>query len=948
MYRKLILSCIAGFLTAQAIAQTGSISGVVKDKNKNESLVGVTAVIEGTTIGAVTDFDGTFTIEGVAPGTYNVRFSYISFTPLIVEKIVVEKNKTTIVNAEMEEQSLEMEGVEVVAQRRSNTEVAMISSIKASSVITNGISSQQILKTQDRDASEVVKRIPGITITDDRFINVRGLSSRYNNVWINNAAAPSSETDLRAFSFDMIPSAMIDNITIYKTPAPELPADFSGGFVKISTKNMPDKNSISFSYSSSYNDGTTFNDFYTYKGGKTDWLGYDDGTRALPDGFPANLQKLKQAKTLEEDKENKAIFQELGRAMNKNWTAYPVTAIPDQRIGLNVNSRFNLFNIKCGNVTALNYGNTRDYNDVFNASYNSYNFLDDSVNPEFKFVDDVYVNKIRIGVMHNWAFFLGKGHKIEFRNLFNQISNDRTTLRRGFEFYSSQNMRSYEYTFSSRSIYTGQLAGEHAFNNRNTVIDWNVGTGTASKNMPDTKRLTQFLVVDSNLYGYGRYSTAFLPNANMKYAGRLFLETAENVYNGSANLTQKFMIGEFKPEVKAGFFYERKYREFSVRNIGYVISDYSKYNTRIAFQSLDSLFRDENINDSTGIRIDEATNKSDAYVGLNRLYAGYLGFKLPFTRWMTLYTGVRVESNSQVLNSHDNANSEPVYVFNDTIDYFPSANLMFGITEQHIIRLSYGKTINRPEFREIAPFAFYEFDVNAVFSGNPELMNAIVHNYDLRYEFYPSARETFTFGVFYKEFIHPIEVQYKFTGSGLEYTYHNALAADNYGAEIEMRKSLSFISPLKDFLLVTNAAIIQSMLEFGPNSLEHDRPMYGQSPYIVNIGLFYDNPDIGLMSSLLYNIIGERIETVGIPAQNPREDIPNVFEMPRHSLDFALSKKFLKHYELNFGVKDILADDYRLQQTVKNTGPAGNNETIQYVKKYIPGRYFTMGFKVTF
>lgn len=171
----------------------------------------------------------------------------------------------------------------MVARKRGNTEVALMNTLKSGSLIVSGITAQQISKSQDKDAAEVVRRVPGITITDGRFVVVRGLEERYNSVMLNNATAPSFEADKRAFSFDAIPSGLIDNILIYKSPAPELPADFAGAAIKIQTKNVADENSFSFSYGAKYNEGVTFNrDVLTSEGSRTDWLGWDDGSRALP------------------------------------------------------------------------------------------------------------------------------------------------------------------------------------------------------------------------------------------------------------------------------------------------------------------------------------------------------------------------------------------------------------------------------------------------------------------------------------------------------------------------------------------------------------------------------------------------------------------------------------------------------------------------------------------
>ncbi|HEX3008919.1 MAG TPA: TonB-dependent receptor [Bacteroidales bacterium] len=345
MYRAKSKSLfLIGFLllSIQTIAQTGKLEGVITDKNTKETLVGANVIIVGTTIGALADLDGHYVIDNIKPGTYNIQLSFISYKPLVLEGIKIEAGKTTQLNTELEEVSVTLGNVEVVAVKRGGTEISMINAIKANQLVASGISSQQIQRSQDRDASEVVKRVPGITIIDDRFIVVRGLNQRYNNVWLNNAATPSSETDVKAFSFDAIPSSMIENLMIYKSSAPEIPADFSGGFIKIFTKNMPDENTYSIGYSTSFSPGTTFSDFYRFGSKNDNWTGFDN-KRELPSYFPSNLQNVSANDQVE-----------LSKRLDNTWTPSLKTALPDQRVNFSMSHRMKLGNNTFGVNTCLN------------------------------------------------------------------------------------------------------------------------------------------------------------------------------------------------------------------------------------------------------------------------------------------------------------------------------------------------------------------------------------------------------------------------------------------------------------------------------------------------------------------------------------------------------------------------------------------------------------------
>lgn len=928
-------------LNSNTFAAIGSIEGTIFDKKTRETLVGAQVVLEGTSIGAVTNFDGHFLIDNIKPGTYNIKISYISYNPIVFEGVVVAANKRLQLNAEMEEATISLGDITVTATRRKGSDVSIISAIKSSLISSSGISNQQIQRSQDRDASEVVKRVPGVTIVDDRFVIVRGLGQRYNSVWLNNASAPSSESDSRAFSFDIVPSSMIENMMIFKTPAPELPGDFSGGFIKLSTKDVPESNAYSFSIGTSMTPGTTFSDFSKYQGGKTDWLGIDDGTRKLPAIFPKDLREV--------GANDQAL---LGRMLNKNWVTNSTTAMPDLRFSFTMAHRFKIKKIVIGEVTAVNYSNTKNFDEIENNNYGVYRFDIDKPGYDFSFNDKVYKNTAKLGVMHNWSAFLGKGSKIEFRNLFNQIGYTKTTQRRGTEFYSNTKIESYEYGFMSRNTYMGQLSGTHSLNENKTKIDWITGYSRAVRDEPDLKRIKLTMNENKNDANYGRYYMVFPSNPLTANAGRVYMNLGENVYSAAANLEHTFSVLNIKPTLKAGVYGEKKDRDFSARKLGYVASDRSQYDTKIGYLPFDQMFADGNINTTTGIKLAEETGKSDSYSGSNNQLAGYLALQIPFSKKLSVYAGVRGEKNKQEIYSFDRF-LQPITVTNDTLNILPSVNAVYLFNDENLVRVAFGKSLNRPEFREIAPFPFYDFENNAVYSGNPKLKNASITNGEIRFEHYPSKNEILSIGLFYKKFQNPIEVKYLQTGSGLEYTYQNADQAVNYGVEAEIRKSLGSTGFLEKLNVVLNGALIKSEISFTNKVTEKTRPMAGQSPYILNAGIFYSDEDKSrLMVNLLYNVIGKRIQIVGTPQQHAWEDVPDVYEMPRHLVDFVVSKKIGKFAELKLSIKDLLNQSIVYKQNIDTTVDMsyynGGTSTSKYfnrdqvLRSFKPGSSFSL------
>ncbi len=926
------------------VAQTGSIDGVVKDRSTKEVLPGVTLTIEGTTIGAAADADGHFLISNIKPGIYKVKASYISYSPVVIENVKVESGKTTNVPFLLSENTVTLNAVNIVGVKKSNTEVSMINVTRMSPVISIAISGQQILRSQDRDASEVIRRLPGTSIINDRFIVVRGLSQRYNTVWLNNTATPSSEADAKAFSFDVIPASMIENMVIIKSPSPELPADFSGGFVKITTVNIPEKNSFFFSYGTAVAQGTTNGNFKSYQGNNTDWLGFGSSFRSLPANMPSQLNLYEQATNPEI--QNK--ISELGRELNKTWVPVSGTAGPDQKVSMGFNKRINLGSQTLANITSLTYSNTNNFDEVENNNYSIYDFKNDKSQFVDQFKDNQYTNSVKIGLLHNWSWYPAAGQKIEFRNLFNQIGMNRVTDRTGREFYNDgRYIRSTELRYMNRSIYSGQVAGEHSFGEEKTKIDWVAGYSFSNKKEPDMKRYRYIRSAQDTT----QYLLVFSDNPDLSSESQMWFNLNETVYSGSVNFMHQFSFGSFNPEIRAGIYFEDKNRDFSARNFGYAKASNA---STLSLTSLpvNEVFTNDNLNLTDGIKLTEITSLSDSYTASNKQYSGYLSVKLPFTQWMSLYTGVRIEKNIQTLSSYKQGTTIPVNVVKDTVNLFPSANLAINIGTKNMIRAAYGLSVNRPEFRELAPFYFVDFDLNAGIYGNPSIKQAYIHNFDLRFEHYPSPNETFNLGVFYKNFKNPIEMVIM-GNSPTQYTFENVKSAYSYGIETDIRKSLGFISGAENFSIILNAALIKSKVQFDAGDLNRNRSLQGQSPYMVNAGLFYYNDNNGLMITALYNIIGKRIVAVGRPSPNQWEDIPNIYELPRNVLDLAVSKKLNRKVEIKLGIKDILNQRVLLTQAINTTvdmqeltGGAMTGEKSfkrdQITKSYQPGRYFTI------
>ena len=917
-----------------AYTQNGILRGTVSDKNTGETIVGASVVVDGTLTGTAANLDGEFVLPNLSPGNISIRVSFISYETVIIDDIVIEPGRTTFLDVALEEATLAIEGVEVTARRITHTEMSVISAIRAANVVASGISAQQISRSQDSDAAAVVKRIPGVTLVDDRFIMVRGLSERYNATLLHGMYAPSMEADIRSFSFDIIPSNLLERVLIYKSPSPDLPGDFAGGVIKVYTKTLPDEDNLSITYSSGYDTQTSLDDFYTQQNGKLHRLGFNNGYHSLPEGFPENLRSIST------DQEAVA---EAGRSLGNNWVPQKISAGLNHSFSLSGGKRFSIGAFELGNITAITYSNSRSNDNVSRADFNNYDMANQMISYIYEFNDNQNSEKIRSGLLHNWTVTWGGNHTLEFKNLFNQLSNTQYIYRTGpnydFNFFADN----HSFHTIYRGIYTGQLSGKHDLSNNQTSLEWTAGYGYSFRDEPDYRRYRSDL--DTNTQDL----TLYVPfgAAAAYFLGRFYSEMEERNYTASASLTQRLVFPgrpNFVPEISAGFFFEDKDRFFLSRNMGYVRSSSFLFDQDLLDKPIDHLFQPENINATTGIKIDEQSNPSDSYEAANTVKAGYLMVNIPFTRKLRLVGGLRIEDNEQVLNSFTLTN-QPINVVYPVTSLLPSANLSYNLTGKMLIRTAWGKTVNRPEFRELAPFGFYDFNFNLVKKGNEQLQSATAGNFDLRWEYYPAPGEVINIGLFYKNFKSPIETSFVPGGGsgGIKtFTFSNADKAISRGVEIEMRKSLAGIFSsafLSDLTVLFNAALIDSKVELGEAGLAQsktERPMFGQSPYIVNAGLYYRNEQNDLQVNLLYNVIGKRIFIIGY------DDYPDIYEMPRNHLDLTFTKGFGNRLELKAGIRDILNADIILMQDANQDG-IFDLETDQVIQRYRPGTVINIG-----
>lgn len=897
---KTLFTLAIVIITKVAFSQNSSIKGKVIDEKTGETLPGAVVLIQGTTIGSNTDLDGNFTIGNVAPGKYNLVCKLISYNTKNITEVIVKEGEPTILTISMGTASTELGVVEVTAtiSKETNSNLTMMQKNNAS--LSDGISSESIRRSPDKNTSDVLKRVSGASIQDNKFVIIRGLSDRYNTAMINGLPLPSTEPDRKAFSFDIFPSSMLDNMMIYKTANADLPGDFAGGVIQINTKDIPDENFVSFSAGAGYNSQSTFKEYQTYKGSKTDWLGYDKSERILPNGLPETEQYIQQIS-------NPATRYETSKLFNSNWSIDTKKSSPlAQNYQLSFGENMKLFKNDFGIVGALTYNYSRKLQTINRQDFNP------DKSQLFEFDDKSYKENILWGAMLNFAYKIGENNKISFKNMYSTNSEDAVIDRYGKNFENDQINHATSMQYTSNTLLSSQLMGDHLLTKTKIKIRWGVDYNNTKRVVPDMRRMYYYKNITPSGSESDTVFTAYVPVGapSSTYAGRFYSALNEDLYAGYLEAAIPFNLFKQKQTFKIGGTEQFKTRSFDARVFGYVINNVSTFDWSNLTLPQDSIFAQSNMANN-GFVIKELKNPSNLYTASSNLTAGYAMLDNNLTKNLRLVWGVRVENYNQILNSKSYGGDD-IKIDTTYLDVLPSFNLTYAVTEKANIRAAGSRTVARPEFRELAPFTFYDFNTNAAVIGNPALVRTNITNADLRYEWYPGYGQILSATVFYKHFQNPIEQIIDLSsGAGSRiYTYQNVLSAQNYGFEAELRFKLNLLDSVfkteqfDHFTVFTNFTYIKSEVNLSnvASAVTDDekyRPMQGQSPYIINCGIQYQNDSIGLGISLLYNKIGRRIFLVGSNGYR------NIYEAPRDLFDIQITKKIFKNGEIKFNINDI-------------------------------------------
>ena len=947
MCRKAIFFFLAFLITNISVfSQTGTIVGTVTDSETGDKLPRATIMLEGTKLGTYSDVKGEFKIKNVPPGTYKLIARYVSYSTKEITNVVVAAGETVDLNIALKSQIQKGKEVVVTATRETDNEMAMLSQRKASSSVSDGISMQEIKRLPDADAGQSLKRLSGVSLVNDKFVFVRGISERYSNTTLNGSVLTSTEPDKKSFSFDMLPSQFLEQASITKSFTPDLPGNFAGGLVELHTIDYPKSRKIGLNIGSGANASFTLqnNKFMTTTGSNTDFLGYDADYFSAPSEIPSSPSEMKnflfeQLKSSDPAVKDPAVekWVAIGQEFkSENWAIKNITPMPSLSLGLNYSDILEIAGNDFGIISSINYGNGYSLDEIYRAVYysdgTSLQHVGNGVNTNFS---------TSVGGLLNLSYKVGSNTSISFKNTYNNAADFSVVQLSGIKETTQIIQTSMEYL--QKSMYSTQLVGEHYFDFLNSQLNWRGGYSISRRDQPDLRRLRYSRNDSTQPYRLDIYT---LPQGSSSQAGRFFSYLVEDGFSGAIDYKIKF--GNLS--LKFGGLTEVKSRDFEVRsftiveaptivrtyydpNAGYNVKNYLDksiqdlyYINNASEINAAEVFAPENFN-IHGFGISEDTKDIDSYKASEDLFAGYAMFELPvnlFDRRLRIIGGARYEASNQklfsfypILDETTQISKDSVYTDNDYLDLLPSLNLVYELTKTTNLRMSASQTLARPSLREYAPFTFYDFMYFTNVKGNPNLTRSLIQNYDIRYEWFMNPGEVISISGFYKIFKNAIEEIIIPTSGEVQKSFANSKEdAYNYGIEFELRKNLGFIMPSSFFEYLSfnvNYAWINSEITVKQINETETRPMWGQSPYTFNVGLFFNQPDWGTSLNLAYNVSGKRIIQVADITAYQFDD-PHIYEMPRNLVDISFAQKIYGNFGAKFTIRNLLNEQLNWEQ----------------------------------
>lgn len=896
MIRTLVLLVTGAVL---ALAQpTGTISGSAFDAQSGQPIRAGKVVVQGhPELTSAINSDGTFKLV-LAPGKYKLLFTAENYVDTNVDEVEVKASEVTEASTVLPQKGAvqKVEVVEKVGAVAANAE-AMLTERKLAAVVSDGISADEIRKTVASDAAGAVEKVTGVSIVDSGYVYVRGLGERYSSTMLNNAMIPTTEPEKRVVPLDLFPASLIDNIKVLKTYSPDLPGEFSGGVVQMRTVEFPAARTLRFSMNYGFNSQTTGKAFGGYRGGALDAFGFDDGTRSLPKLIPTDKRLIAGAFT-------DSQFQQFGQIFQNNWVLAPSNSMrPTQSYSISGGDSF--WKGRIGLVGAISFTNqpqrTNEVQRYLRTGGGGQPFV-------FTNYDNFQSNmeSARLGAVLNVSVRLNSSSKLMFRNTVTRDTDKEGRQFTGLNGGIDSVIEATRLRWVERGLVSTGVEGEHAIAKLgNSLLTWQFTYSTSARNEPDLRETVRGQEAN------GRFS--FLPNPDSGI--RLFTNLNDKIYEPLTEMSKPFYKGPISGLFKVGFRGTFRDRNFDARRFRYVPIRTQTLNFNLP---TDELFAPSNIRPD-GFVIREITRGTDAYTANMDIYGGFAMVELALGPKWRVIGGVRFEDADIRVQTIDPLvpGAGPAYANLANRDALPGVNVVYALTSRQNLRFGYGRTVNRPDFRELSPFEFTNVLGGYATAGNPNLRRAKIDNYDARWELFLGGDQVIAASYFIKQFADPIESIFTPTSGELRQSFLNARGARNQGVELEWRRSLAFIRPnMKPFSLLTNVTIVDSDVKLPSDPIltaqltSLQRPLMGQSRYIFNVIGEWNEPRWRSNARLFVNSVSRRLTDVGTFR------LPDIYQQRKTLVDFAYQYDLKEggKWSLRFTAENLTNNEYRWTQ----------------------------------
>ena len=902
--KSLLLAALTSLIAVSASPQTSghaSIKGVVTDQ-AGGAIPGVT--ITATRAGdaaasiVVTGMEGEFSLPDLSPGTYTVGAVLDGFQPL--------QRSVKLVTGQNLEISFSIapafgETVEVVAEAARTGEVAILESRRQAAVVSDSISADEIRKTPDSSAAGVVERLTGVTLIGDKYVFVRGLGERYSGTTMNGATLPTTETDKRVVPLDLFPAKLLSTVNVVKTYTPDRPGDFGSGVVEMTTTDFPGSGTMKISFGAGLQSAATGNAFRRYSGGLDRW---GSGGQPLPSTIPAGY--LQRGSSLDPDgytPEELAVF---GRALVGDWgRGSSTTADPNTDFSVTYGNTFGRLGVVLSAVSNHKYDTTDEELRFFGMDSG------DVLVPRNDYAMQTDRESANSGFIGNFSFRINETNRIHLNSILTRDASSEYRFQEGLNTNAGGFIEANRVRYQMEEIFSTRLRGEHNLGGpgMGSLVEWNLSRSRATND--SDLRDTLYREGDAGVF-------ALQPGAGMNY-----YDLQDGIEQGGLAYTAFYAAadGTRSGLFKGGADLFLRTRDFGARRFRWAVPNQNMFDLT---GRPEEIFVAENIRPD-GFEVREVTGVNDAYEAEHTVGAAYVMADSTFGRWR-LIGGARYETSDQrVLTFNPFDTAAMVSSINESSSVLPSLNVVYQVGARASLRFGYGRSVNRPEFRELSPFSFVEVAGGRSVAGNPDLQEATLDGLDLRWEMFPTGGEVIAASLFYKRIDQPIERVIQPT-TELRTSFVNADSATLWGTEIEFRRSLGIITPkLERFSLSANYAFIHSDVRVGQQQLtvvtNLERPLEGQSDQTANLAVQFYHPERGTMVRVLGAYVGERLADVGAYG------LPDIYEASYTSLDAVISQPmFLPGFELKLAASNLLGTSRQFTQ----------GDEIQ--RSYRPGR----------